>query len=115
MLGQQEYLVGASPEMFVRVTGRRIETCPISGTISRGATPMEDSKQIRKLLNSLKDESELIMCSDVDRNDKSRVTFLYLLIHIKNYLYYWSAILFVPISSQISLFDTLLENIMTNI
>ena len=35
-LGNQEYLVGASPEMFVRVTGRRIETCPISGTIKRG-------------------------------------------------------------------------------
>ena len=37
-LGEQEYLVGASPEMFVRVTGRRVETCPISGTISRGPT-----------------------------------------------------------------------------
>jgi anthranilate synthase len=72
-LGHQEYLVGASPEMFVRVNGRRIETCPISGTIRRGADPIEDSAQILKLLNSKKDESELTMCSDVDRNDKSRV------------------------------------------
>ncbi|QLF71043.1 anthranilate synthase [Peteryoungia desertarenae] len=72
-LGDQEYLVGASPEMFVRVNGRRIETCPISGTIRRGADPIEDSAQILKLLNSKKDESELTMCSDVDRNDKSRV------------------------------------------
>jgi anthranilate synthase len=72
-LGNQEYLVGASPEMFVRVNGRRIETCPISGTIKRGADPIEDSAQILKLLNSKKDESELTMCSDVDRNDKSRV------------------------------------------
>ncbi|MCL6706944.1 anthranilate synthase [Pseudomonas sp. R2.Fl] len=72
-LGQQEYLVGASPEMFVRVSGRRIETCPISGTIKRGNDPIEDSAQILKLLNSKKDESELTMCSDVDRNDKSRV------------------------------------------
>lgn len=72
-LGNQEYLVGASPEMFVRVNGRRIETCPISGTIRRGADPIEDSAQILKLLNSKKDESELTMCSDVDRNDKSRV------------------------------------------
>ena len=72
-LGHQEYLVGASPEMFVRVNGRRIETCPISGTIKRGADPIEDSAQILKLLNSKKDESELTMCSDVDRNDKSRV------------------------------------------
>ncbi|MEM8750744.1 MAG: anthranilate synthase [Pseudomonadota bacterium] len=72
-LGEQEYLVGASPEMFVRVSGRRIETCPISGTIKRGEDPIEDSEQILKLLNSKKDESELTMCSDVDRNDKSRV------------------------------------------
>ncbi|MEM9333189.1 MAG: anthranilate synthase component I [Pseudomonadota bacterium] len=72
-LGDQEYLVGASPEMFVRVTGRRIETCPISGTIRRGRDAIEDSEQILKLLNSKKDESELTMCSDVDRNDKSRV------------------------------------------
>ncbi len=72
-LGEGEYLVGASPEMFVRVEGRRIETCPISGTIRRGADAIEDSEQILKLLNSKKDESELTMCSDVDRNDKSRV------------------------------------------
>lgn len=73
-LGNQEYLVGASPEMFVRVTGgRRIETCPISGTIKRGTDAISDSVQILKLLNSKKDESELTMCSDVDRNDKSRV------------------------------------------
>ncbi len=72
-LGNQEYLIGASPEMFVRVTGRRIETCPISGTIKRGEDAIADSEQILKLLNSKKDESELTMCSDVDRNDKSRV------------------------------------------
>jgi len=72
-LGHQEYLVGASPEMFVRVNGRRIETCPISGTIKRGDDAISDSEQILKLLNSKKDESELTMCSDVDRNDKSRV------------------------------------------
>ena len=72
-LGHQEYLIGASPEMFVRVSGRRIETCPISGTIRRGEDAIADSEQILKLLNSKKDESELTMCSDVDRNDKSRV------------------------------------------
>ena len=72
-LGEGEYLVGASPEMFVRICGRRIETCPISGTIRRGGDAISDSEQIIKLLNSEKDESELTMCSDVDRNDKSRV------------------------------------------
>ncbi|HUD79809.1 MAG TPA: anthranilate synthase component I [Streptosporangiaceae bacterium] len=72
-LGEDEYLVGASPEMYVRVTGDRVETCPISGTIARGAGPLEDAAQIRTLLTSPKDESELTMCTDVDRNDKSRV------------------------------------------
>ncbi|UIJ72944.1 anthranilate synthase [Aurantimonas sp. HBX-1] len=72
-LGDNEFLIGASPEMFVRVNGRRVETCPISGTIKRGEDAIADSEQILKLLNSKKDESELTMCSDVDRNDKSRV------------------------------------------
>ncbi|HEY9057898.1 MAG TPA: anthranilate synthase [Aurantimonas sp.] len=72
-LGENEFLIGASPEMFVRVNGRRVETCPISGTIKRGEDAISDSEQILKLLNSKKDESELTMCSDVDRNDKSRV------------------------------------------
>lgn len=72
-LGDGEYLVGASPEMYVRVTGRRVETCPISGTIARGADAIGDAEQIRTLLNSAKDESELTMCTDVDRNDKSRI------------------------------------------
>jgi anthranilate synthase len=72
-LGQGEFIVAASPEMYVRVEGRRIETCPISGTIARGRDPVEDAERIRELLNSTKDESELTMCTDVDRNDKSRV------------------------------------------
>jgi len=72
-LGLGEFLVAASPEMYVRVEGRRIETCPISGTIARGRDPVEDAERIRELLNSAKDESELTMCTDVDRNDKSRV------------------------------------------
>jgi anthranilate synthase len=72
-LGRSEHLVGASPEMYVRVEGTRVETCPISGTIARGQDPIEDAARIRELLNSEKDESELSMCTDVDRNDKSRI------------------------------------------
>ncbi len=72
-LGESEYLVGASPEMYVRVTGDRVETCPIAGTIARGADPLADAENIRALLSSAKEESELTMCTDVDRNDKSRV------------------------------------------
>ena len=72
-LGQSEYLVGASPEMYVRVQGRLVETCPISGTIRRGDNAMEDAENIQQLLDSSKEESELTMCTDVDRNDKSRI------------------------------------------
>jgi len=87
-LGDAEYLVGASPEMFVRCEtttntntndgttqyGKlRVETCPISGTVARGADALEDAKRIRSLLMNRKEESELTMCTDVDRNDKSRI------------------------------------------
>lgn len=72
-LGEGELLVGASPEMYVRVENRRVETCPISGTIARGHNAVEDAERIRELLDSRKDESELTMCTDVDRNDKSRI------------------------------------------
>lgn len=72
-LGDDEYLVGASPEMYVRVQGKRVESCPISGTIKRGVDAIEDAKNIETLLTSEKERSELTMCTDVDRNDKSRI------------------------------------------
>lgn len=68
-----EQLVGASPEMFVRIEGPRVETCPIAGTVRRTGDPLKDAASIRELLDSPKEESELTMCTDVDRNDKSRV------------------------------------------
>jgi anthranilate synthase len=68
-----EQLVGASPEMFIRVERDRVESCPIAGTARRSGDPLRDAESIRELLNSTKEESELTMCSDVDRNDKSRV------------------------------------------
>src|SRR5271165_6820524 len=70
----EEQLIGASPEMFVRVEGQRVETCPIAGTARRTGEPLQDAQAIRELLNSTKEESELTMCTDVDRNDKSRVS-----------------------------------------
>src|SRR5262249_44615598 len=69
-----EQLIGASPEMFVRIEGDRVETCPISGTARRTGDPLRDAQNIRELLDSPKEESELTMCTDVDRNDKSRVS-----------------------------------------
>ena len=72
-LGEKEYLVAASPEMFMRVKGRRIESCPIAGTIARGKDAIEDARRIQTLLSSEKTESELASCTDVDRADKYRV------------------------------------------
>lgn len=69
----EEQLVGASPEIYVRVTDGRYETCPIAGTIKRGGSALEDADQVRELLSSDKDEAELTMCTDVDRNDMARV------------------------------------------
>ena len=71
-----EQLVGSSPEMYLRVElgeARTIETCPIAGTVRRGADAVEDAQQRARLYGSAKDESELTMCTDVDRNDLSRV------------------------------------------
>ncbi|MDD2942101.1 MAG: anthranilate synthase component I [bacterium] len=68
-----EQLVGASPEIYVRITGRRYETCPIAGTIRRGKDALEDADRVRTLIGSEKDEAELTMCTDVDRNDMARV------------------------------------------
>lgn len=72
-LGAEGHLVGASPEMFVRVDGARVETMPIAGTIPRGANALEDAEQVLRLLASSKERAELTMCTDVDRNDKARV------------------------------------------
>lgn len=68
-----EQLVGASPEMYVRTKGRRVETSPISGTVPIGRSPMETASRIKYLLSSEKEEAELTMCTDVDRNDLTRV------------------------------------------
>lgn len=61
------------PIVYNVLTGMRVETCPISGTIERGSDPLEDAEQVKKLLSNKKEESELTMCTDVDRNDKSRI------------------------------------------
>ncbi len=69
----QEQLVGASPEMYIRVNNGRFETCPISGTVPVGEDAMETAERIKNLIGSAKEESELTMCTDVDRNDMSRI------------------------------------------
>jgi anthranilate synthase component 1 len=66
-------LVGASPEMLVRKTGRRIETRPIAGTRERGATAEADDALARELLADAKERAEHVMLVDLGRNDLGRV------------------------------------------
>jgi len=66
-------LVGASPELLVRVDGTRAETRPIAGTRPRGATPAEDAELERALQADPKEQAEHLMLVDLGRNDLGRV------------------------------------------
>lgn len=66
-------LVGASPEMLVRKSGRLIETRPIAGTRARGATPAADAALAEELLADAKERAEHVMLVDLGRNDLGRV------------------------------------------
>src|SRR6266446_1636940 len=68
-----EALVGASPEMFVRVENGIVQQRPISGTMPRGTDSLTDYHNMMHLLNSEKEKSELDMLIDLARNDVSRV------------------------------------------
>ena len=66
-------LVGASPEMLVRVTGDVVETRPIAGTLPRGVTREADLELERRLLADPKERAEHLMLVDLGRNDLGRV------------------------------------------
>ncbi|HEX7191089.1 MAG TPA: anthranilate synthase component I [Thermoanaerobaculia bacterium] len=66
-------LVGASPEMLVRVTGDVAETRPIAGTRKRGRTREEDAELEASLLADPKERAEHLMLVDLGRNDLGRV------------------------------------------
>jgi para-aminobenzoate synthetase component 1 len=66
-------VASSSPERFLKVQGRRVETRPIKGTRPRFRDPAEDEKSKRLLLSSAKDRAELSMIVDLERNDLGRV------------------------------------------
>ncbi len=71
-LGGQS-IIGASPEMLVRVEGSHVETHPIAGTRRRGATPDEDQRLAEELRRNEKERAEHVMLVDLGRNDLGRV------------------------------------------
>jgi anthranilate synthase component 1 len=66
-------VVGASPELLVRVEGDRMTTHPIAGTRPRGATPAEDDALAYALQRDPKERAEHVMLVDLGRNDLGRV------------------------------------------
>ncbi len=68
------HVLGASPEMLVRATGRQLEYRPIAGTRRRGADGLDDEKLIEELKNDEKERAEHVMLVDLGRNDLGRVS-----------------------------------------
>jgi anthranilate synthase component 1 len=66
-------LAGSSPEMLVKLSGRRLVTRPLAGTRPRGPTPEEDERLARELLADPKERAEHVMLVDLARNDLGRV------------------------------------------
>ena len=66
-------VAGASPEPLLTVTGRHVSTRPIAGTRPRGASPEDDRRIARELLEDEKERAEHVMLVDLGRNDLGRV------------------------------------------
>ncbi|MBP2132428.1 anthranilate synthase component 1 [Methanomicrobium sp. W14] len=70
----ERQVVGASPEMLVRVKGRNISSVPIAGTRKRGRTEEEDIQLEKDLVTDKKERAEHLMLVDLSRNDIGRVS-----------------------------------------
>jgi para-aminobenzoate synthetase component 1 len=66
-------IVSASPEQFLELRGRTLVTRPIKGTRRRSEDPDEDERLRKELYTSAKDDAELAMIVDLERNDLGRV------------------------------------------
>ena len=68
------HVLGSSPEMLVRVTGRKLEYRPIAGTHPRGRDEAEDQRLEHQMLHDEKERAEHVMLVDLGRNDLGRVS-----------------------------------------
>ena len=68
------HILGSSPEMLVRVTGRRLEYRPIAGTHPRGQDEAEDLQLEQQMREDEKEQAEHVMLVDLGRNDLGRVS-----------------------------------------
>src|SRR5262249_15764890 len=68
------HVIGSSPEMLVRVTGRRLEYRPIAGTHRRGTDQAEDDRLEQQMRSDDKERAEHVMLVDLGRNDLGRVS-----------------------------------------
>jgi anthranilate synthase component 1 len=68
------HVLGSSPELLVRVTGKKLEYRPIAGTLPRGASEAEDLQLEEKLRTDEKERAEHVMLVDLGRNDLGRVS-----------------------------------------
>jgi aminodeoxychorismate synthase component I len=65
-------VLSSSPELFLQMSGQEIRTKPIKGTRPRFADPVADAQSARELLASQKETAELVMITDLERNDLGR-------------------------------------------
>jgi len=71
--GDNQTIISSSPERFLKVNNGWVETRPIKGTRPRGKTKSQDNRLKKELFHSIKDNAELAMIVDMERNDLGRV------------------------------------------
>lgn len=80
------HVLGSSPEMLVRATGRKLEYRPIAGTHPRGKDDSEDAALENRMLADEKERAEHVMLVDLGRNDLGRVS-EYGSVQVRNLMY----------------------------
>ena len=71
--GDRVRVLSASPELFLRIRGRHVTTRPIKGTRPRSRDPVRDEQLAFELLTDPKELAELVMITDLERNDLGRI------------------------------------------